>query len=360
MAFDRLSPYLSPKTSADEGEESDLHSRISSDSFQLPTLPPPRRTISSETLHYRNMNANYPVSMQHYESFYGLIYNVHDAMLVIEAARIGKTKRIKNVFDIDVAQVRPGAVFVSLKKNTEIRGREQSRSCYLYHRLDECSHLWKINGSYLHEKRVTVTSAVDEEITLRSFHRNSDIGRLHQPIEWAKYLNIKVTTTYYPMYHLKVQGDLAEEAKIERKLIEKAQPYHPRPKTVLPPPLQRSYSYPDRNVNGYHSSRDSPSYVEARLDEKPVVHRPKLEERPSRLSSYPYSIYSRPSTNSFTATSVEDSYGHRRSPDRFQKSMVCDSLPSFKQNILLPPLREVLPTPPAEQRPLEYLYSGQP
>ncbi|KAI9142097.1 hypothetical protein BKA69DRAFT_341017 [Paraphysoderma sedebokerense] len=74
----------------------------------------PSSQILPETHPYSNTIA------EQYESFFGCINDFYDAIVVVEAARIGKTRRIERRQDIPKNILRSGSVFVYSESESRI------------------------------------------------------------------------------------------------------------------------------------------------------------------------------------------------------------------------------------------------
>ncbi|KAI9138781.1 hypothetical protein BKA69DRAFT_1089983 [Paraphysoderma sedebokerense] len=180
----------------------------------------------------------YAAEMSPLESFYGLVLNVNDAMLVIEAARTGRTHRIDGPHSVPWNQIRSGSVFVYAQ---ELSPPPPTPI------LQQSESILNLPTGVFHELKITVSTLASPSLssahfcpgsthiaapmscylfTLHSFlHQDAlpqspaNVGilqgmsapHLRQPIDWAKKLGIKVQIRLWPKYMEYVKDTLGSE-----------------------------------------------------------------------------------------------------------------------------------------------------
>lgn len=227
------------------------------------------------------------------ESFFGIVLNVHDAMLIIEGAR----SRLTTCFEYQISMdwVRSGSVFVE-------RYSRRNDNPFPVYKLEQSDFMLSIKGRPIFEKRVTVTTSDNEEYVLRSFYCKEDVSSLHQPIAWARKAGIRIKAESYPMYSEFVVSELRREESTRQSQSQRQLPrsqshdVNCRQNTtgeVLPPPSHAPAPVPNRLPEIPHVSRTEPSSFSSSQPQEPLRLPPLSFRRQTtnnlaRLKSLPY------------------------------------------------------------------------
>ncbi|KAI9142094.1 Gti1/Pac2 family-domain-containing protein [Paraphysoderma sedebokerense] len=198
------------------------------------TIYPPRISTTPPT--QRQLDVTGSV-IEHYESYYGSVTTFRDAILIIEAARTGKTNRIRSRRDIPKEFLRSGSVLVWNESECDIR-RWTGLNCYsivlawsasrvsgqflcykeIYRPNSANDHIFqppppgakpgKILPNGFCKKTITVLASFSgvkyEKWTLCCYYRSQDVGPngfLKPPQEWAKRIGItEIPRNLYPKW----------------------------------------------------------------------------------------------------------------------------------------------------------------